>query len=88
MFRSAQQLGLDELTPFRVVWFLLPVLCLGAVLMAGLARHHVGAAFLAAASIVSVGAGIAVVSSGLGAGPGAPLAAAAGWSDCSLSLCS
>ncbi|MDA3039327.1 MAG: hypothetical protein O3C27_07310 [Actinomycetota bacterium] len=25
LFRSAQRLGLDELTPFRVVWHLLPV---------------------------------------------------------------
>ncbi len=78
MFRSAQRLGLDQLTPFRVIWFLLPVLCLGSVLMVSLARERVGAVFLAAASLISLGAGIAVVRSGLGAGPGAPLAVVSG----------
>lgn len=83
MFRSAQRLGLDELTPFRVVWFLVPVLCLGSLLMLGLARHHVaasylGAAFLGAASLVSVGVGAAVLASGLGVGLGAPLSTGSG----------
>lgn len=78
MFRSAQRLGLDQLTPFRVIWFLLPVLILGSVLMAGLARYQLTAVFLGAASLVSLGVGIAVLSSGLAAGPGAPLATAAG----------
>ncbi len=83
MFRSAQRLGLDELTPFRVVWFLMPVLCLGSLLMIGLARHHasasfLGAAFLGAASLVSLGVGVAVLTSGLGVGLGAPLATGSG----------
>ncbi len=38
-FRSAQRLGLDELTPFRVLWFLVPVLAL-AVLVAVAARMN------------------------------------------------
>ena len=83
MFRSAQRLGLDELTPFRVVWFLVPVLCLGSLLMLGLVRYHVatsylGAAFLGAASLVSVGVGAAVLASGLGVGLGAPLSTGSG----------
>ncbi len=86
MFRSAQRLGLDQLTPFRVIWFLLPVLCLGAVLMAGLARPLLTALFLAAASVVSLGVGVAVLASGRAAGPGATLGAAAGFLGLTASL--
>ncbi len=78
MFRSAQRLGLDQLTPFRVVWFVLPVLCLGAVLTVGLDRRGTAAFFLGVASTISVGVGLAVVTSGAGAGLGAPLAVFAG----------
>ncbi len=38
-FRSAQRLGLDQLTPFRVLWFLVPVICL-AVLVAVAAKMN------------------------------------------------
>ncbi len=35
MFRSAQRLGLEQLTPIRVLWFLMPVIA-GAAILAGL----------------------------------------------------
>ncbi len=74
MLRSAQRLGLDELTPLRVVWFLVPVVGLAALMLLASGHRRLGAAAVLAQSIVVGLAGIVAWSSGLAAGPGAPLA--------------
>lgn len=41
-FRAAQRLGLDELMPYRVAWFLVPVCSLAVVALALVGRHSRG----------------------------------------------
>lgn len=76
MFRSAQRLGLDQLTPLRVVWFLLPVFCLGAVLMIALSHLRTAAAFVVLSSIIGLVVAGIVLASGRASGAGAALALA------------
>lgn len=72
--RAAQRLGLDELAPFRVVWFLVPVLSLlvGVVLISRLARRIPLAAVLTALQVGMVAAVGAIALASpirVGAGP-------------------
>ena len=53
-FRALQILGLDQLTPLRVVWWLLPVLLAAVALVAGVGR------------MVSAAVGLAVLASVVG----------------------
>lgn len=59
--RSAQRLGLESFTPFRVIWFLVPVLA-GASVLAGLAvsTRAMGIGAIAVGSVV-IAAGVAAM---------------------------
>ncbi len=67
VFRSAQALGVDQLTPLRVVWFCVPVVALGVVAWLAVGRPGLAAAFLAPAALLVGGAGLVVVVAGLAA---------------------
>ena len=78
VFRSAQRLGLEELTPLRVLWFVIPVIAAAAVL-AGVANQTRVFGLLAAFVGVTVAiAGLLVAISGAGAGSAPLLAVAVG----------
>ena len=72
MFRAAQLLGIESITPFRVLWFLLPV-----VLLAAAALHLFGLTRAASATTALLGASlacfglVAVTALGTHAGSGA-----------------
>lgn len=78
LFRSAQRLGLEELTPFRVVWYLLPVATLAFGLCLASRQRRMAGLVVALQSVVVVAAGIAVWAVGPGAGIGPKLAIPAG----------
>ncbi len=67
VFRSAQSLGVDELTPLRVAWFLVPVAALGVVGWLAVGRLRLAAAFLGAASLLVAGVALVVVVAGIAA---------------------
>lgn len=76
--QSAQRLGLDELAPFRVIWFLVPVLVL--LVLIGLAQHWWRAVAIMAGTqflVVCVGA-VVVINSPLPVGPGPTVALVVG----------
>ena len=77
VFRSAQALGVDELTPLRVAWFLVPVLALGVVGWIAVGRLRLAAGFLAVAALLVAGVAVVVVAAGLAA-PGAWVALVVG----------
>lgn len=74
LFRSAQRLGLDDLTPFRVVWYLLPVATLSVGLCLASKRRRLAGLIVAAQSLVVIAGGIAVWAVGLGVEIGPKLA--------------
>jgi hypothetical protein len=78
MLRSAQRLGLHELTPLRVVWYLLPVASLVVILLVVLGRRRVAALVVTFEAVVVGLAGSIAWTSGLAAGLGAPVATALG----------
>ncbi len=78
LFRSAQRLGLDELTPFRVVWYLLPAATLAFGLCLASQQRRLAGLVIAVQSVVVVAAGIAVWVVGLGVGIGPKLAIPSG----------
>lgn len=78
LFRSAQRLGLDELTPFRVVWYLLPVATLAFGLCLASKKRRLAGLVVAVQSVVVIAAGITVWVVGLGIGIGPKLAIPAG----------
>jgi hypothetical protein len=80
VFRSAQRLGLEELTPLRVLWYLLPVLALTGSFFGALGRYRWFAVVAAFVGLVTGGAGLAVALSpaGAGAGPWSAVAIGAG----------
>jgi hypothetical protein len=57
--RSAQRLGIEELAPFRVIWFLVPVAVLAMIVL-------LGARIDRAAGLVGVGIGCVLVAFGGG----------------------
>lgn len=67
VFRSAQTLGVDQLTPLRVAWYLVPVLALGVVGWIAVGRLRLAAAFLAVAALLVAGVAVVVVVAGLAA---------------------
>ena len=77
-FRSAQRLGLDELTPFRVLWFLIPVVAL-AVLAAIAARMlRLAGGLLIAQCLVIAIVGLVVIAAPLPTASGPFVALASG----------
>ena len=78
LFRSAQRLGLDELTPFRVVWYLLPVATLAFGLCLASKQRRRAGLVVALQSLVVIAGGIAVWAVGLGVEIGPKLAIPAG----------
>ncbi len=84
MFRSLQGLGLDQLTPLRVIWFLVPVAALAVVALVLLSFPRAAAVVLMLSALVvgAAGAGVLVATSSVGgvsaaAGPWLALGAAA-----------
>ncbi|MFT7600525.1 MAG: hypothetical protein ACI8TP_003468 [Acidimicrobiales bacterium] len=73
MFRSAQRLGLDQLTPFRVAWFLVPVVSLAIVVLLVVGVRKAAAGLLAIESLVVGAAALAALVGGVAAGLGPPL---------------
>lgn len=67
VFRSAQNLGLDELAPFRIAWFLLPVVALTVLVFVGRGRLRIAAGLLVALSLVLGLPALLVVLAGLSA---------------------
>ncbi len=80
MFRAAQRLGLDVLTPLRVVWFLVPVASLLVVVLmaAGFVRSGLGVLVLEALLVGAAGVAVLVVGvrGGIGSLVGVALAGA------------
>ena len=78
VFRSAQRLGFDELAPFRVGWYLLPVASIAVMLFALLEwRRRASWLLLLLAVVEGVPAFLVVVAGG--AAIGANVALAASW---------
>ncbi len=67
VFRSAQTLGVDQLTPLRIAWYLVPVFALGVVGWIAVGRLRLAAAFLAVAALLVAGVAVVVVVAGLAA---------------------
>jgi hypothetical protein len=80
VFRSAQRLGLEELTPIRVLWFLLPVLAVAGSFFGVLGWYRWFAAVATFVGLVIGGAGLAVALSTAGAGAGP-------WSAVAIGVC-
>ncbi len=67
VFRSAQTLGLDELSPFRVAWFLLPIFALAVLGTVALGHVRVAAAMLVVLALLLGIPALVVVLAGLSA---------------------
>ncbi len=69
--RAAQRLGIEELTPFRVVWFCVPVVALTVVvlLLAGFRRSALGLGALGGLVLLTFGAGMLLTPVASGMGP-------------------
>jgi hypothetical protein len=71
-FRAAQTLGIEWVTPFRVVWFLVPVLLPLSVALLGFRARRAGLGVLAVIGLVLGGAGgLSLLSFGSAAGSAA-----------------
>lgn len=72
LFRAAQRLGFDQITPARVLWYLVPVVAIASVvaLLAGYPR--LGLALLSSESVIVGVVSVSVVL--VGASPGVTLA--------------
>lgn len=76
--RAAQRLGIEQLTPFRVVWFLVPVAVLATVvLLAGGFRRAAGLVGTVAGLVLAAFGGV-VATSSVASGVGPWLACSAG----------
>ncbi len=64
-FRSAQRLGLDELTPFRVLWFLVPVVAFAVLVAVATRMLRLGGALLIAQCLVIASIGLVVIAAPL-----------------------
>ncbi len=78
MFRTAQRLDLDVLTPYRVIWFLVPVVGAAGLVLVMLGHRRSAAVVLFAVGLVIVVVALAVLASPVRAGPGVALGALAG----------
>ena len=69
--RSAQRLGIEELAPFRVAWFCVPVIAAAAVvlLVAGFRRSALGCSALVGLTLLAFGGGMLLTPVASGAGP-------------------
>lgn len=67
VFRSAQTLGLDELAPFRVAWYLLPVVALAVLGVAALGHIRVASILLIVVALLLGLSALIVVVAGLSA---------------------
>ncbi len=65
VFRSAQRLGFDQLVPFRVGWFLLPVIALAVLLFAVLEWRRIALlTLMVVALLIGLPAGVVVFAGG------------------------
>ena len=67
VFRSAQALGLDELAPFRVAWYLLPVVALAVLGVTALGHIRIAAVLLIVLALLLGLPALVVVVAGLSA---------------------
>lgn len=69
--RAAQAIGIDQLTPFRVVWFLVPVAAAAVVLLllAGASRSAAIVGILTAIVLLLFGGGVLLTPVAAGVGP-------------------
>lgn len=69
--RAAQVLGIDQLTPFRVIWFLVPVAAAAVVLLlvAGAVRVAALVGIASAIVLVLFGGGVLLTPVAAGVGP-------------------
>ena len=69
--RAAQALGIDQLTPFRVVWFLVPVAGAGVVLLlaAGAVRSAAAVGVLMSLVLIVFAGGVLLTPVAAGVGP-------------------
>lgn len=77
LFRAAQVLGIEWITPFRIAWFLLPVVLLVAVALIAFRATRSGALLLVALGLVLALAGILSVDT-FGSAGGSAASAGAG----------
>lgn len=75
LFRAAQLLGIDWITPLRVFWFLLPVIFLCGVATAAFELPRLAAGIMGLVAIIlSIGGALILVGVGLESGPAAAAA--------------
>lgn len=69
--RAAQAIGIDQLTPFRVVWFLVPVAAAAVVLLllAGASRSASVVGILTSIVLLLFGGGVLLTPVAAGVGP-------------------
>lgn len=69
--RSAQRLGIEELAPFRVAWFCVPVIAAAAVvlLVSGFGRSALGCSALVGLTLLAFGGGMLLTPVASGVGP-------------------
>lgn len=69
--RAAQAIGIDQLTPFRVVWFLVPVAAAAVVLLllAGAPRSAAIVGIVTAIVLLLFGGGVLLTPAAAGVGP-------------------
>jgi hypothetical protein len=69
--RSAQRLGIEELTPFRVAWFCVPVVAVAVVvlLVADFRRSALGFAVVVGLILLAFGGGMLLTPVASGPGP-------------------
>ncbi len=64
-FRSAQRLGLDELTPFRVLWFLVPVAALAVLVTVMAQMNRLAGILLILQCVIIASVGLVVIAAPL-----------------------
>ncbi len=84
--RSAQRLGLDQLTPFRVVWFLVPVVAVAAAMAVAAKLTRTGGVLTLVVGTVVAAAGTSVLLVDVSAALGLYLAIAVGLLAAALGL--
>ncbi|MEM9132459.1 MAG: hypothetical protein AAF962_11365 [Actinomycetota bacterium] len=85
-FRAAQILGIEWVSPFRVVWFLVPVVVLAAGCLLAFRRRGWAAAAVLVASVLLAAFGVLALVS-IGVFPGSVVATVAGVGAAALAGC-
>ena len=84
--RAAQRRGIEELTPFRVVWFCLPVVALGLVVLLLAEWRRPALISAAVVGVVLIGFGSAVLLTPVASGVGPWLSCVSGASAVIVSI--